>query len=55
MIETPTNKVEAYEAGVISRMEGYNKQFNPFRQDKKNKLYQEWLKGWLEQNMIMLK
>ena len=51
----PTSKSEAYEDGVLTRMEGYNKQFNPFRSDKKNKLYQEWIKGWIQQNMIMIK
>lgn len=47
-------RMEAFEDGVLTRMQGYNKYFNPFRNTDKNELYQEWQKGWTEQHLVML-
>ncbi|EGQ7817111.1 MULTISPECIES: hypothetical protein [Vibrio] len=47
-------KMEAFEDGVLTRMQGYNKYFNPFRNTDKDELYQEWQKGWTEQHIVML-
>ena len=49
----PEDKNKAFEAGVLTRVDGYNRHFNPFQQNRKNPLYQHWLKGWLNQNNIM--
>ncbi|HHG3558026.1 TPA: hypothetical protein ACPV0I_000100 [Vibrio parahaemolyticus] len=47
-------KTEAFEDGVLTRMQGYNKYFNPFRNTDKDELYKEWQKGWTEQHLVML-
>uniref|UniRef100_UPI001E43D119 hypothetical protein n=2 Tax=Vibrio harveyi group TaxID=717610 RepID=UPI001E43D119 len=47
-------KTEAFEDGVLTRMQGYNKYFNPFRNTDNEELYQEWQKGWTEQHIVML-
>lgn len=49
----PQNENKAFEAGVLKRSEGYGKQFNPYRNDKDVLLYNAWLKGWINQNIIM--
>ncbi|WP_229652424.1 hypothetical protein, partial [Vibrio parahaemolyticus] len=47
-------KMEAFEDGVLTRMQGYNKYFNPFRNTDNEELYKEWQKGWTEQHLVML-
>lgn len=47
-------KMEAFEDGVLTRMQGYNKYFNPFRNTDNDELYKEWQKGWTEQHLVML-
>lgn len=47
------DKNRAFEDGVLTRSQGYSKQFNPFRHQKTDLLYKEWLKGWANQNNLM--
>lgn len=46
-------KNEAFENGVLTRLNGYGKMFNPFRNTDSDELYKEWLKGWSEQHVAM--
>jgi ribosome modulation factor len=47
----PKDKSKAFEAGVLTRANGYTRDFNPFH--RKHTLYRQWLKGWLNQNNLM--
>lgn len=50
----PNTKSSAFDAGVLKRSEGYGKQFNPFDRELDNIFFNEWLKGWSSQNLIMI-
>lgn len=53
-MQLPNTKSKAFEHGVLARSQGYGKIFNPFREDKSCELYMEWLKGWINQNSLMV-
>ncbi|EIA4666890.1 hypothetical protein [Vibrio parahaemolyticus] len=47
-------KSEAFEDGVLTRSQGYNKFFNPFRNTEEIEFFNEWQKGWVQQHLAMI-
>lgn len=49
----PENINKAFEEGVLTRIDGFNKYFNPY--SKNSLLYIQWLKGWTNQNNLIIR
>lgn len=48
----PEDINKAFEEGVLTRIDGFNKYFNPY--NKNSRLYTAWLKGWTNQNNLIV-
>lgn len=49
----PKETSDAFHAGVLTRLDGLNKYFNPYK-EKNDELYIAWLKGWTDQNNLIM-